>query len=177
MGTTLARAGVGLVYGGASVGTMGALADAAMAAGGTVTGVIPRQLVDREIAQTDLSDLRVVDDMHERKAMMAELSDGFIALPGGVGTLEELFEIWTWGQLTLHRKPLGLLDVDGYFAALTAFADHMVAEDFLAPAHREMLHVEAEPQALLDRFADYVPPPDKWAAAPSLLGTTDPERA
>ncbi|WP_039786584.1 TIGR00730 family Rossman fold protein [Actinoalloteichus spitiensis] len=175
LGELLAARDIGLVYGGASVGTMGAVADATIAAGGSVTGVIPTQLVDREIAHPGLTDLRVVSDMHERKAMMAELSDGFIALPGGAGTLEELFEVWTWAQIGLHAKPLGLLDVGGYYQPLRRFVDHMVSEEFLAPVFRDMLLVGSEPAELLDRFVRYEPPENKWAnsRARQLLGVDE----
>jgi uncharacterized protein (TIGR00730 family) len=157
LGQTLAAAGIGLVYGGAHVGLMGLLADSAMKAGGTVIGVIPRSLVDREIAHTGLTELRVVESMHERKALMAELSDGFIALPGGLGTMEELFEILTWSHLGMHKKPSGLLDVDGYFASLLAFVDHMVEERFLHPVYRAALFVESDPTRLLAAFESYEP--------------------
>jgi 8-oxo-dGTP pyrophosphatase MutT (NUDIX family) len=131
-----------------------------------VIGVIPRGLVDREIAHTGLSDLRVVDTMHERKALMADLSDGFVALPGGAGTLEELFEVWTWAQLGLHAKPCGFLNLNGYYNELTTFLDRTVAEGFLRPAHRAMLTIESDPRALLDRFATYAPPSKpKWGSA------------
>ncbi|MCP2262212.1 hypothetical protein LX15_005946 [Streptoalloteichus tenebrarius] len=163
LGRVLAERGIGLVYGGASVGTMGAVADAALAAGGEVVGVIPRGLLDRELAHQGLTELHVVADMHERKAMMAEKSDAFVALPGGVGTLEELFEVWTWAHLGIHRKPLALLDVDGYYADLRRFVDHMVREDFLREATRDMLIVDADPVRVLERFADYTPPEARWA--------------
>jgi uncharacterized protein (TIGR00730 family) len=158
VGSLLAGRGVTLVYGGGRVGLMGVLADAALAAGGRVIGVIPRALDDRELGHAGLTELRVVSSMHERKALMTELADGFLALPGGIGTMEEWFETWTWGQLGLHAKPLGLLDVDGYFDPLHAFLDRMVAEGFLAPAHRSMALVEEEPEVLLDRMAAYTPP-------------------
>jgi uncharacterized protein (TIGR00730 family) len=163
LGRLLAERGTGLVYGGASVGTMGVIADAALAAGGEVVGVIPQQLVDREIAHTGLTELVVVEDMHERKAMMADLSDGFIALPGGAGTLEEFFEVWTWSQLGLHSKPFGLLDVAGFYAPLAAMLDHMVDEGFLRATYRDLVARESDPVRLLDRLTSYVPPPDKWA--------------
>ncbi|MBX3024033.1 TIGR00730 family Rossman fold protein [bacterium] len=167
LGRALAEAGIGLVYGGASVGLMGRLADSALAAGGEVVGVIPRALVDREVAHHGLADLRVVGSMHERKALMADLADGFVALPGGLGTLDELFEILTWAQLALHAKPVGLLDVDGYFAPLLAFLDSAVAARFLAPAHRAMLLVADDPAALLTAFRGYTPPPPfKWIDRP-----------
>ena len=143
MGQTLARRGLGLVYGGGSVGLMGAVADAALAAGGEVIGVIPEVLQIRELAHRSLTTLHVVGSMHERKALMAELSDGFVALPGGMGTLEELSEVLTWAQLGLHARPIGLLDVAGYYQPLADFLDRAVGAGFLRPAHR----------ALLDRFA------------------------
>lgn len=163
-GRLLVERDIGLVYGGAHVGLMGALADAVLGAGGEVVGVIPRALVEHEIAHRGLSELRVVANMHERKATMAEVSDGFVALPGGAGTLEELFEVWTWGQLGLHHKPCGLLDVSGYFAPLRAFLDHAASEGFLRTEHRNMLIVETEPKALLESFARYsAPVASKWA--------------
>jgi uncharacterized protein (TIGR00730 family) len=149
---------IDLVYGGAHVGVMGVLADAVLAAGGHVIGVIPQALVDREVAHTGLSDLRVVASMHERKLLMAELSDGFIALPGGLGTLEELFEILTWAQLGLHRKPCGLLNILGYYRLLIDFLDHAVAEHLLNPASRALLLVEERPERLLDRFGGHRAP-------------------
>jgi len=142
--------GIRIVYGGASVGLMGAIADAALRAGGDVVGVIPRTLVDREIAHRGVTALHVVDTMHERKAMMAELSDAFVALPGGLGTLEELFEVWTWGMLGLHAKPYALLDVDGYYAPLIRFLDHARDTGFVRPAQRAMLTVDNDPTRLLD---------------------------
>jgi uncharacterized protein (TIGR00730 family) len=166
-GRALAEAGIGLVYGGASVGLMGRLADSALAGGGEVIGVIPRALVDQEVAHHDLADLRIVASMHERKALMADLADGFVALPGGLGTLDELFEILTWAQLALHQKPVGLLDVGAYFAPLLAFLDGAVAARFLAPAHRAMLLVGDDPAALLATFRAYqAPPPFKWLDRP-----------
>lgn len=158
LGATLAGCGLGLVYGGGNVGLMGIVADAALAAGGEVIGVIPQALVDREVAHLGLADLRIVGSMHERKALMAELSDGFIALPGGIGTLEEWFETWTWAQLGLHAKPFGLLDVAGYYGHLLRFLDHVVAEQFLHPAHRSMILLDTDPGALLDQMRAYVPP-------------------
>jgi hypothetical protein len=153
MGQTLARRGLGLVYGGGSVGLMGAVADAALAAGGEVIGVIPEVLQIRELAHRSLTTLHVVGSMHERKALMAELSDGFVALPGGMGTLEELSEVLTWAQLGLHARPIGLLDVAGYYQPLADFFDRAVGAGFLRPAHRALLLVGHEPGALLDRFA------------------------
>ncbi|HET6504345.1 MAG TPA: TIGR00730 family Rossman fold protein [Amycolatopsis sp.] len=163
LGKLLAEREIGLVYGGASVGIMGAVADAALAAGGAVIGVIPKRLMRVEIAHAGLTELHVTSDMHERKAKMAELSDGFLALPGGAGTLEELAEVWTWAQLGLHRKPIGLVDVAGYYQPLREFADHMVTEGFLRPQHRDMVLVDPDPAVLLDAFARYEPPViPKW---------------
>jgi uncharacterized protein (TIGR00730 family) len=153
----LAGEGIGVVYGGGHVGLMGVLADTAMAAGGEVIGVMPRALVDREIGHTEISELRVVGSMHERKALMADLSDAFVALPGGAGTLEELFEVYTWAQLGLHDKPCGLLDVEDYFSGLVGFLDHAVDERFLREEHRGMLIVEREPRALIERLAEFEP--------------------
>lgn len=158
MGTLIAQRGLGLVYGGGEVGLMGVIANAALAAGGEVIGVIPEALMRMEVGHPRLTELHVVATMHERKAMMADLSDGFIAMPGGIGTLEELFEIWTWGQLGIHPKPLGFLDVAGYYHTLHAFLDHMVTEGFVKDRHRAMTAVETDPAALLDRLAAYVPP-------------------
>lgn len=163
LGTLLAREGIGLVYGGASVGLMGALANATLEAGGEVTGIIPQRLVEKEIAHRGLSDLRVVGSMHERKALMAELSDGFVALPGGIGTLEELFEVWTWAQLGSHGKPCALLNTDGYYDRMLGFLDHTVEEGFMRRAHRDMLLVAQYPEQLLARMRDYrAPNVIKW---------------
>lgn len=163
LGTLLAERNIGLVYGGAAVGLMGAIADATIAAGGSVTGVIPRALVEREVAHTGLSDLRVVGSMHERKALMAELSDAFIALPGGIGTFEEIFEVWTWTQLGTHAKPCAILNVHGFYDRLLDFLDHVVDEAFLKPLHRGLLLASPDPKALLDLIADYqVPTETKW---------------
>jgi uncharacterized protein (TIGR00730 family) len=158
LGRAFAQRGICLVYGGASVGIMGVVADAALAAGGEVIGVIPAALADKEIAHHGLTKLHVTQSMHERKALMADLSDGYIALPGGIGTLEEIFEILTWAQLGFHEKPCALLNVDGYYDALTTFLDHTVAEAFVQPLHRSMLMVEHDADVLLDRFANYVAP-------------------
>jgi uncharacterized protein (TIGR00730 family) len=155
LGRLLAQRGLTLVYGGATVGLMGAVADGALAAGGEVIGVIPRQLVEHEIAHTGLTDLREVATMHERKALMAELSDAVIALPGGTGTLDELFELFTWSQLGLHRMPIGLLDVAAYWQPLLAMLDHMVAERLLRAEHRDTLLVSADAVELLDQLAAY----------------------
>jgi uncharacterized protein (TIGR00730 family) len=163
LGRQLAERGIGLVYGGAHVGLMGTIADSVLGAGGEAIGVIPRSLVDKEIAHTAVSELRVVGSMHERKALMVELSDGFVTLPGGSGTLDELFEAFTWAQLGIHRKPIGLLDVCGYWTPLLAFLDHAVEERFLRADHRDTLLVEREPGALLDRLQSYEPRTvDKW---------------
>src|ERR671920_758599 len=148
----LAGRGIGVVYGGARVGLMGILADTALEAGGEVIGVMPQSLIDREVGHTGLTELRVVASMHERKAQMAELSDGFVALPGGAGTLEELIEVYTWSQLGLHRKPMGVLNVRGYYDGLEALLDHAVQEGFLREQHRAALHVAGDPEELLERF-------------------------
>jgi uncharacterized protein (TIGR00730 family) len=159
----LAGSDIRIVYGGGHVGLMGVLADAAMEAGGEVIGVMPQALVDREIGHTGLSELRVVGSMHERKAQMAELGDAFVALPGGIGTLEELIEVYTWSQLGMHRKPLGVLNVNGYYDALGAFLDHAVEQQLLRAPHREALIFEPDPETLLARLAGAEPPPlAKW---------------
>lgn len=158
LGHALARSGIGLVYGGAGIGLMGAVADAVREAGGEVIGVIPQNLMEREVAHPHIKDLRVVGSMHERKAMMADLSDGFIALPGGVGTLEELFEVWTWGHLGLHRKPCALLDVDGFYARLSGFLDHVDREGFLRQGVREMLLIDDDVEKLIQRMQGYRAP-------------------
>jgi uncharacterized protein (TIGR00730 family) len=158
VGRALAARGLRLVYGGADVGMMGALADAALEAGGDVVGVIARPIFDREIGHRGVPDLRVVDSMHERKALMADLSDAFVALPGGIGTFEELFEVFTWAHLGLHRKPLGLLDVAGYYAPLEAMLDHAVEQRFLRPETRAMLVRDDSLDALLERFDGWDPP-------------------
>lgn len=155
--------GLGVVYGGGNVGLMGVLADAVLDAGGEVIGVIPEALLAREVAHDGLTELRVVGSMHERKAAMTELADAFVALPGGFGTIEELVEVLTWSQLGLHAKPCALLDVAGYYAPLVAFFDHAVSEGFLRPQHREMLVVEQDADALLDRLTAWSPPTvRKW---------------
>lgn len=163
LGRVLARRKLGLVYGGARVGLMGALADEALAGGGHVIGVMPEALVAKEVAHRGLTELRVVSSMHERKAMMADLSDGFVALPGGWGTVEELFEILTWAQLGFHRKPCGLLNVQGYFDRLLSFVDYSVDEGFVRREQRAMLSVSTAPGELLDLFAAYeAPVVEKW---------------
>jgi uncharacterized protein (TIGR00730 family) len=154
-GALLARRQIELVYGGARAGLMGALADSVLAGGGRVIGVISEALMERELAHQGLKDLRIVGSMHERKALMASLSDGFVALPGGIGTLEELFEVWTWSQLGLHDKPCALLDIDGFYGGLAAFMDHVVVEGFLHRTQRQALIVEAEGAALLERMTSY----------------------
>jgi uncharacterized protein (TIGR00730 family) len=162
VGERLAGRGIRLVFGGGHRGLMGTVADAALAAGGEVVGVIPRGLVDRELAHTGLTELRVVETLHERKALMEDLSDAFIALPGGLGTLEELTEVLSWAQLELHAKPIGLLDVGGYFDALDAFLDHALAEGFVAERHRRLLLRDTDVDALLDRFASWSPPAGRF---------------
>lgn len=163
LGRTIAARGLRLVYGGAKVGLMGALADAALEAGGDVTGIIPIALVEKEIAHEGLTELHTVGSMHERKAMMADRSDAFLGLPGGAGTLEEVFEVWTWGQLGHHRKPVGLLNVAGFYDRLTTFLDHQMNEQFVREEHRRMLIVGADAGEVLDRFSTYEPPQvAKW---------------
>jgi uncharacterized protein (TIGR00730 family) len=152
LGRLLAERGITLVYGGASVGTMGVIANAAVDAGGEVIGVIPSDLVNRELAHQGLTELRVVGSMHERKAMMAELADGFLALPGGPGTLDELFEIWTWAQIGLHGKPIGLVDTDGFYQPLLRMVEHMSDEGFLKTDYRNIIQVSDDPAVLLDSF-------------------------
>jgi uncharacterized protein (TIGR00730 family) len=157
LGRLLVAEGIGLVYGGGKVGLMGSLADAVLADGGEAIGVLPEALVAKEIGHPGLSDLRVVGSMHERKALMADLSDGFVALPGGLGTVEELFEVYTWSQLGLHVKPCGLLDVEGYYDGIAAWLTHAVEERFLREDQREMLIVERDPRALIDRLRRFEP--------------------
>jgi uncharacterized protein (TIGR00730 family) len=168
MGRLFVREGIGLVYGGASIGLMGAISDAVIDAGGEVIGVIPRDLMEKELAHKRLSDLRVTSSMHERKALMAELSDGFIALPGGIGTFEEMFEIWTWAQLGYHTKPLGVLNTAGFYDSLAAFLDRVVTEGFLKAKHRGILLCENGPEKLLRAMSRYVPPTGaKWIRSES----------
>ncbi|MFT5114458.1 MAG: hypothetical protein ACI8P9_003795 [Parasphingorhabdus sp.] len=155
MANALVKLGIGVTYGGARIGIMGEVADTVLAGGGEVIGVMPRSLVDREIAHSGLTDLHIVDSMHERKSLMADLSDGFIALPGGIGTLEELFESLTWSQLGIHNKPCGLLNTVQYYDKLCGFLDHATSEQFVKPAHRSLLLVEAEPELLIQRMVDY----------------------
>ncbi len=158
LGQVLTQKNIGLVYGGAKVGMMGRIAQSMLDKGGEVIGVIPKDLVEREVAFTGLADLRVVGSMHERKALMAELSDGFIALPGGLGTIEEFFEVVTWAQLGIHLKPCGLLNVQGYYNQLMGFLDHTVSEQFVDSEHRSMILVDESPERLLQRFETYQPP-------------------
>jgi len=166
LGTLLAAADIGLVYGGATKGLMGIIADAVLERDGRVTGVIPNALHDKELAHTGLTELHVVDSMHERKSLMAVLADGFIAMPGGFGTIEELIEVLTWGQLQFHSKPCGLLNVAGYFDHLLTFLDKARDDGFLKPAHRDMLLVADTPAALLNQFEHYSPPDaEKWRSS------------
>lgn len=163
LGKLLVQQEIGLVYGGSSLGIMGAIADTMLEGGGHVTGIIPNALHGKEIAHTGLTELHVVDSMHERKSLMAVLSDGFIAMPGGFGTLEEIIEVITWGQLGFHDKPCGLLNVAGYFDQLLAFLDHSQAQGFVHAEHRRMLLVADTPAGLLEQFEAYVPPKvEKW---------------
>ena len=165
-----------MVYGGAQVGLMGVVADTALAAGGEVVGVIPRHMAKREVAHHGVGDLRVVGSMHERKALMADLSDGFVALPGGLGTLEELAEILTWSQLGLHTKPVGLLDDRGFYSGLLSFLDHAVAERFVRPAHRALLLSGSDPAALLDAMARWSPPTGRGGEGAGPVGTAVDDR-
>lgn len=166
LGREIARRHIGLVYGGGRVGLMGLLADAVLVHGGHVTGVIPDALMRREVGHAGLPDLRVVGSMHERKQLMADLADAFIALPGGYGTLDEMFEILTWGQLGIHSKPTGFLDVEGYFSRLLSFLDSMVVEHFVSAEHRRGVLVETEAGRLLDALAHHRPETSsKWLEA------------
>ncbi len=163
LGVVLAERGIGLVYGGGRVGLMGTVADSVLAAGGEVIGVIPAALATKELAHRDLTDLRVVGSMHERKALMAELADAFIALPGGYGTLEEFFEVLTWSQLGLHAKPCGLLNVDNYYGPLLELIHHAIGEGFVPPEHRALVQVADEPEHLLKLLQAFQPiPVKKW---------------
>ena len=167
LGQILAEQGIELVYGGASVGIMGELADSVHEHGGHVTGIIPQQLMEKEAAHTGIPNLIVVASMHQRKSQMADMSDGFIALPGGIGTLEGFFEILTWGQLGIHAKPSGILNVAGYFDGLTRFLDHAVKEGFLTEEHRGAIMMETDPRRLLERMQAYTPPDSE-----KLMGRT-----
>ena len=163
LGRLLAERGIGLVYGGGAVGLMGVIADATLEAGGSVIGVIPQALFDREIGHSGVTDLRIVDSMHTRKAMMADLSDAFIAMPGGVGTFEEFFEAITWTQLGLHRKPCGLLNVAGFYTPLALFIDQAVSEGFIKPIHRTAIIVDSDPARLLESLSTIdLPDVPKW---------------
>lgn len=157
LAAVLVRRGLGLVYGGGNVGLMGILADSMLEAGGEVIGVIPQSLVAKEVAHHGVTELRIVDTMHQRKALMNELSDAFIALPGGFGTLDEFFEILTWSQLGIHGKPSGLLNVAGYFDSLLAMLDHAVDERFLRPAHRELVIADTDANSLMQRLVSFSP--------------------
>ncbi len=166
LGRHFAEEGIELVYGGGKVGLMGAVADGALAAGGRVTGIIPQALVEKETAHRGLTDLRVVASMHERKALMADLAEGFVALPGGMGTFEELFEVWTWAQLGYHRKPLAVFNAGGFYDGLLGFLDSVVQEGFVREPHRAMLIVGTEPADLVARIRAYEPPRViKWVKA------------
>lgn len=174
LGKVLAARGITLVYGGGSVGLMGILARAVVDHGGDVIGVIPKAIAEMEVAYTDLQDLRIVDDMHSRKALMADLADAFIALPGGLGTVEELMEILTWSQLGFHQKPIGILNIAGLFDPMLAFLDRLSDEEFIAPEHKSMLMVDNSPEGLLQRFREYTPPRvDKAKRALKLSGDND----
>jgi uncharacterized protein (TIGR00730 family) len=162
VGGALASRGIELVYGGGRVGLMGAVADGALAAGGRVTGVIPTGLIERELAHAGITAMRIVTTLHERKAAMAELSDAFLALPGGLGTLEELAEVLSWAQLELHAKPVGALDIGGFFRPLVAYLDHVAAEGFVAASHQDLLIVDDDLDRLLERFEEWQPPVGRW---------------
>ena len=162
VGSAIARAGIGLVYGGGNVGLMGAVASAGRDAGGEVIGVIPEALVGKEIAHHGLSRLEVVDDMHERKMRMADLSDAFVMLPGGAGTLEEFFEAWTWQQLGIHDKPIAVYDVNGFWQPLIDALDHIVAQGFIGSRFRDGLIVAKDPDDLLTALHEWQPPAAKW---------------
>jgi hypothetical protein len=163
LGECIAKSGAELVYGGGNVGIMGEIANAVLAGGGRAIGVIPKTLVDKELAHRSLTELRVVNTMHERKALMSELSDAFIALPGGIGTLEEFFEVLTWAQLGFQKKPCGLLNIAGYYDHLIAFIDKMVSEGFLNESHRELMVIEKDPDAIIEKLKSHKPVfTDKW---------------
>jgi uncharacterized protein (TIGR00730 family) len=171
LGGLLAQSGIGLVYGGASIGLMGAVADAVLGAGGEAIGVIPVGLRRREVAHDGLSELRTVGSMHERKATMSELADAFVALPGGLGTLDELLEAATWTQLGIHAKPCGLLNVGGYWDSLLAQLDRAGEDGFLRADHRRVLLVDTDPVALLRRLSQWTPPPAIWRGSASEAGS------
>jgi uncharacterized protein (TIGR00730 family) len=169
LATAMVARDIGLVYGGADVGLMGEIANEVLAHGGRVTGIIPQSLIDKEVSHQGLTRLHIVDSMHARKALMAELSDGFIALPGGLGTLEELFEVLTWSQLGFHNKPCGLLNIKQYYDGLAQFLDHAMQEEFIKPSHRDMLINAHSPSQLLDQMANYEPPQvTKWISHDDL---------
>jgi uncharacterized protein (TIGR00730 family) len=164
-GVLLAKSNIALVYGGGHVGLMGIVADAVLAGGGKAIGVIPRMLWDREVGHRNLTELHVVETMHDRKAMMASLSDAFVALPGGLGTLEEIFEVWTWAQLGIHRKPLGFLDANSFYEPLLTFLDRAVDAQFIRPQYRSMAIVDVDPASLLRRLSEYdAPVVETWIA-------------
>jgi uncharacterized protein (TIGR00730 family) len=168
VGQLLCQRGIELVYGGGHVGLMGVVADACLNAGGRVIGVIPQALADKEVAHTGLTELRIVGSMHERKAVMADLSDAFVSLPGGFGTWEEFFEVLTWAQLGIHRKACGVLNVNGYYDPLIEMADRALSEGFLREGHRDLLLSDADPERLLDRLSSYAAPAvDKWGSRPT----------
>ena len=174
LGKVLADRNITLVYGGGSVGLMGILARAVVEQSGNVIGVIPKAIAEMEVAYTDLQDLRIVDDMHSRKALMADLADAFIALPGGLGTVEELMEILTWSQLGFHQKPAGILNIAGFFDPMLAFLERLSEEEFIAPEHKSMLMVDNSPEGLLQRFSEYTPPRvDKAKRALKLSDNND----
>jgi len=177
LGRAFVERGIGLVFGGGRIGMMGTLGETVLAGGGEAIGVIPRQLEEKGLALTSVTSLRVVEGMHARKALMADLADAFIAMPGGFGTAEEFFEALTWAQLALHLKPCGLLNVKGYFDPLIRFVDHAVQEGFIHPAHRDLMLVDGSPEALLGRLASYKPPPaaDKVIWALRENGRSEPE--
>ncbi len=162
LGEFFGNNGIDLVFGGGHVGLMGIVADAVLASGGKVYGVIPQHLVNRELAHPGLTELFVVNNMHERKAKMAELADGFVALPGGIGTLEEIFEVWTWAQLGFHRKPCALYNVDGFYDSLLDMVKTMVAAGFVKQQYLDMIVLAKAPAELLEGFRDYTPPQEKW---------------
>ena len=167
LGIQIAQRGWGLVYGGAKTGLMGTIADEVLACGAPVVGVIPEQLIESELAHPNLTRLIKVNTMHERKAIMATHADAFIALPGGIGTLEEIFEAWTWGQLSIHQKPCGFLNIDSYFNKLFDFFGHMVQHGFMSQTYVDMLQIHNDPGMLLENLASYSPPPAKWSRDPS----------
>jgi uncharacterized protein (TIGR00730 family) len=167
-GTLIAKSGLTLVYGGGRVGLMGAVADAALAAGGKVTGVMPADLVRQEISHTGLTELHVVNSMHERKLAMADLSDGFLCLPGGPGTFEEIFEQWTWALLGIHAKPCGFVNVAGYYEPMRQLTQHMADNGFIGQSYVDMLIYAESTEEAIQRFRDYVAPPPKWTNAPRV---------